>query len=581
MAATTIRELLVAIGVDAGDADKQVRRIDTALNDLKSVMTAVVAGGAAVVGAITGVAISASNAASAVNDGAARVALSAEAYQELGYQARQTGSSVEELEQGLTHQNKAVEDAIKKGKTHIDVAKGVNLALTDGHGKLLTQEQLMYRAADAIQHAKSEQEQLAIATTLYGRSGNRLLPMLKDGSKGMAAMAAQARALGVVISGADVAAGDTFGDTLDDVTGLVGGLKNEIGFRLLPVLTDLLTSFREWFKANKSVIDQKLKEWTDYVVRGMEAVKTAAVEVDATVRQKLGGWELVFRALAIAAGIFAGAMTAIGALKVWGAINGALTTLEVIGAAVGLTLGEVLVVIAAVIAAVVGLYLAIEDLLTYLQGGDSALGRFLATAQSSEGILGSVARLLLALGRLFLAVGQLAQVGWGAFLQAIDPGVQRAERLLGALARILGLSWDGTLANWAQLIDLLARAVDLAAQLLGTQSALTAAAATGGSVGRIAGAALGDATSPVPTVTDYLPGGSLYASTSAAFAPSPAAVGGGSPGPTTTTSNQNVTVQGNTYNITGATTDDIARAVEEGERRSAAHTAAALEGGEV
>ena len=88
-------------------------------------------------------------------------------------------------------------------------------------------------------------------------------------------------------------------------------------------------------------------------------------------------------------------------------------------------------------AAVAGFVLVIEDLYTYLTGGDSLIGRFISQWSESEGVLGSVARLfqsMITLGQaLWAALSPVGDALGGAFATAL-PYVERLVSLVsGAL----------------------------------------------------------------------------------------------------------------------------------------------------
>lgn len=593
--ADTIRELLVALGVDAGDADKQVAQLDDALTDLKDVMLGAVAVAAAVTAAIAGVAVSASDAAGAVADGAARTGLATRAYQELGYAAKQTGSSVEELEAGLTAQNRAVQAAIDAGDRQIEVAKGVELSLYDTNGALLTQEQLLYRASDAIASARSEQESLAIATSMYGRGGAALLPMLKAGSAGLGTMAKRAEALGIVMSDASIAVGDEFGDKLDDVTGLVAGLKNAIGVMLLPTLTDMLVRFSDWYQANREVIGQKLEKWVGVVIAGLELLEEAVVNVNAAV-QTIGGWETIFLALAAAGSVVAAVWGGAQMVKAWGAIGALVEVLKVglaAGAsAAGLVVGDFALIVGAVAlaalqaaAAIGSIVLVVQDLWTYMQGGDSVFGRLLARFGEAPGIIGALVRstsawlqLLQALGEAVSVVGSTVSDVFGIVLA---PVIQAFGELFGETFTNMA-----DVANWAlggiaayidsmtqKLLDFvnIVRGLGLSAGLVGVGARADTVGVARTEQGAFAAVGRG------------LAGASESASAMARFAPTAAEVAGKVEQSRQALSPSLINIYGNTYQISGAglEKDEIIDLIRQSENERARATAAALEGGEV
>ena len=92
---------------------------------------------------------------------------------------------------------------------------------------------------------------------VFGKSGANLLPMLAD----LGALRAEARRLGVVMTGGQAQAADALGDAFDRVKTTLGAVATAVGTALAPVLTDLagrvtgfLIGVREWIAANQGAI---------------------------------------------------------------------------------------------------------------------------------------------------------------------------------------------------------------------------------------------------------------------------------------------------------------------------------------
>ena len=572
---TTIRELLVKLGVEA-DTDA-IDKFDEGLGDLKDLMMEVVTAAAAVTAAVAAVVVTAAQAGDAVDEGAMRTGVSAEAYQELAYMAEKAGVGVEQLEAALGVQNKQVQAAIDKGQDYIETTNGVRIAISDASGEMLSQEELLYATADAIASAATEQDALAIATSVYGEAGAKLLPMLGEGSASMEAMAAAAHDLGIVMSDEQVAASVALSDALDDVWAILEGLRNTIGLSLMPIITTWLTRLRDWYTANSKIINQKLNDWLDVIVEGLESLADAAMAVNDFIERTVG-WEAVFAAVATAAAAFGAAMAAVAALKVWAFIESAIAVIGTVGAA---TFGEIVVAVLAVVAAITALYLVVEDLITYFNGGDSAIGRFLDTFRNSDGVLGAAARRIeqiIAIGqKMWEVVQKLGTIWWEVFSRTTLPVLKivgaallwLAEQGLGALGwwwdNVVGPVFDFLLAG----LDMVLAAIDvLQPKLEGLFAAMDAGlGALGGVLGldlTMGAAAEGDTTAAAGDA----------AAASAAFAPSTGEVSS-----TSTTTGGTTNMEGNTYNITSSMTEDEVKALIASEEEKRTRDAAAVAAG--
>ena len=423
-------------------------------------------------------------------------------------------------------------------------------------------------------------------------------------------MAAQAHDLGLVMSEEQVAAAVEFTDTWDQVWSMLEGVKNTIGLGLLPVLTDLLVRVRDWYTANRELIASKLEQWLDVVVAGIESLVRMAKAADAVVVAVFGGWEPVLWGVAAAVVAVGAGAAALAGLQVWGALQAIFASVAAIGLA---TFGQIVAVVAAVAAGVVLLYLVIDDLITYFQGGDSALGRFLDTFRASDGVLGAMARGLETLisvgGKLWELVQVLGALWWAVFSRTALPAIQLLGAALLWLAEqglgLLGWYWDnvagpaleafgaaidwllGKLAALQPAIDWLLAQLD---SLLGAISAVTGVDVTvgGEAAGDAGGGGLTDALLGGADTSALFGSADLAGASSELFAPSSAEALGsvgslGASGGLTATTTQQVTVAGNTYTIQGAgwTEEDVLELIAQAEAERARATSAALEGAEV
>lgn len=605
--ATTIRDLLVKLGVDAGDADQQVAALDEALSDLKDIMLGVVAAATAVTAAITGVAASAAAAGDAVDKGAQAATVTTDAYQELAFVASQTGTTIEVVTKALGKQATALGQLQAGTGTAADALTDLGLSYDQLAG--LTPDQQFMLVADAVSQLATEQEQLQALTAIYGEDmAQQLLPMMKLGADGMAELRDMAQQLGLVMSEDQVAAAVAFTDSWDQVWSMVVAIKNAIGLALLPTLTDLLVRLRDWYSANRKLIASKLEAWLDVLVAGLQSIGRMVTTVDDVVQAVFGSWEPVLYTAAALVGVVGAAVGTLAALKAWGAIQAVVAAVGAIGA---VAFAKLVAVVLAVTAAIVGLYLVVDDLITYFRGGDSALGRFLDTFRESDGVLGAMARgfdrMIAVGGKLWALVKSLGELWWEVFSRTTLPVVKLlgaalvwvAEQGLGLIGwywdNVVGPVWDafGAALDW--LLGKLAALQPAIDWLLGKLDTLLAAisAVTGVDV-TVDGSAGGNSASGL---SDALLGGAdtstMFAPSTAAasdlYAPSPAEALGstgalaaaGGYGPTTTT--QQLTVQGNTYTINGAglTEDEVLDLIERSEQERARATSAALEGAEV
>lgn len=450
--ATTIRELLVSLGVKADTA--AVRGFDGALNAAKRTMTVAAAGAVALttatVGAAAGAFALAKRTADYIDaqyDASQRAGIAVGAFTELGYSATLAGTSIEALEGILRRGALSLSEAASGSGPAAEAFRTLGVRVKDSTGRLRSQEAVLRDVADGIARTRDTTEQLALVTAIYGRSGAEILPMLREGSKGLREQALRARQLGLVLTDTEAAIAGRFNDSLDDARFAVAGLTRTIGLSLMPTLTGLIERFTDWVASNRDVVKQRLDVWASKLEKALVRVGRVARAVDAIVRNNLGGWVTVLTAAAAAASGF-GAVLA--SAKVFGAISSIVTLVSaavsgftalaaVLGLPVWATVAVVLVGIVSTVAvlaepfialgvAVGAVILVFDELATTLRGGDSVFRRFLDALGLGETAINSVGELVAGLRALLVELSGAAGDVAAIFREEIDP----ALKLVGA-----------------------------------------------------------------------------------------------------------------------------------------------------
>lgn len=165
--------------------------------------------------------------------------ISAESLQEWTFAAKTSGVEQDSLVTALERFNKNIGDAAANTGTAKDIFRALGINIRDAHHRIKSTEELLPQLADKLTKVHSAALRATIAQNLLGRSGQQLLPMLMEGSKGLEEAAAKARALGYVMSTENTEAAHKLADALDELNAGVQGVKNRIGGALAPVLEKL------------------------------------------------------------------------------------------------------------------------------------------------------------------------------------------------------------------------------------------------------------------------------------------------------------------------------------------------------
>lgn len=195
---------------------------------------------------------------------AARTGVSVEALSELSFAAEQSGADLETLETGLRKMQRTVVDAAQGSKSAQEALATLGLTVADLDS--LSPEQQFKRIADQLSKIEDPTTRAALAMELFGKTGTRLLPMLKDGAAGIEALQHQARDFGLTVSTQSAKDAALFTDTVNILWRTLKQAVFTIGSALSPLLTDLANRAARvmvvvigWIEQNKALIVTVLK----------------------------------------------------------------------------------------------------------------------------------------------------------------------------------------------------------------------------------------------------------------------------------------------------------------------------------
>jgi len=396
-AAKLLRSLFVRLGVEV-EGDDKIDRVNEAMDATKSlaadvgrVLTRAALGATAFAGALVAQGVATARSAEEAIRQARALGISVERYQELRSVFHQLNADETDLADALATITDRVLDADDGMKSMAEDLALVGLEADELRS--LRPDQIFARLADAVANTADENAGLTATVRLLGDdTGRKLMPVLREGSAQLEAMAAEAHELGVVMSGEDVEASAAFAHSSRRLWLVIGGLRNELGAALAPVLTSVANRMTDWVKANREMIRSRIRDFVDGLRDGLVRLQAVLAVVDGFVRGRIGGWGTVLAGVAGAAGL--GGLLAIGgrlytwlqAVKpLWTALAGAMgVTSTTLAGFVGL--------IAGILANIALMALLVDDLRVAIRGGDSVLGDWIAKWESSDTATGTFAR---------------------------------------------------------------------------------------------------------------------------------------------------------------------------------------------
>ena len=404
-APTTIRELLVKLGVDADD--KALKRFDRNFEALKKSAGQLVLGVTAVSGAMGYLVYKTGEYGFEILQAADKLNIATDALQEYRYAGAMVGIEQRTLTMGLQRfLRRAAEASAGTGEAKDTLAE-LGIKLKDSSGKLREADDLLNQVADAMKNVKDEGQLLRIAFKLFDSEGVQMVTLLKHGSEELERLREEARATGIVMDREALETTAEFRNELLTLKAVMIGVRNTIGVALMPVLIDAMRRFRGWWKINRDIVKERLDVWLKRVDKSLRRLIATARTIDSVV-QATGGWgkamDRVFKLLVF----LAGAKMAQVVYNLWKTIKALRALVVTFAAAKGISLLWIAAFLKGILGVGLvlgGLYLIFEDLYVYLKGGESAMGRFIEKNREADGALGALARTMESIGDTFEAIG--------------------------------------------------------------------------------------------------------------------------------------------------------------------------------
>lgn len=198
---------------------------------------------------------------------AKKLGLTAESVQELGFAANLTGADFGKVKIGLQAFARGLNDATTKGTgPAFEAFEQLGISMDDPILKTKDLDKILPFLSDKFQALPDDANKTALAMKLFSKSGAEMIPLLNEGSAGLAAMRSEARALGLVMSNEQAAASEQFNDDLERLKSTLLGVRNTVATELMPTINDWINQIREWVGENKELIAGRIKEWLEKFV---------------------------------------------------------------------------------------------------------------------------------------------------------------------------------------------------------------------------------------------------------------------------------------------------------------------------
>lgn len=383
----TIRELVAKFGLDIKGAD--FKKADRMIENLKK--SAVALGSLWAGSKIIQGARRLAQETAALGDGlnvlSQRSGMSIEAIQELRYVGEAAGVAMGQVDGAIFRLARRMGAAINGNKAMAAAFARAGVAIRDASGDARAAEDVMMDLADRMAAMSSDGERAAVGMELMGDTGIAMAAALKGGSAEVRRLREEARELGLIEQElADEAS--RFVMTQQRVRYSLQAVRNAIASALLPAIREAADTWLRWYRTNRDWLKLKLGDAVDAIAHAFKRIADVGrglVAVVDWIGQAIGS---LARSLTLAA-LAAGALTLALGLK--GAILASLVLL-------------------------------LEDFVTWLEGGESAIGEI-------------VDRIFDALHRLVFADVDYERSPWLAFFRDLASVAMKAGLGLRVIAQ--------------------------------------------------------------------------------------------------------------------------------------------------
>lgn len=202
-----------ALGISVGKMHRSLQVPQQAISGLGRAFAAMgVSIGALSLGALVGQVRSLVEAVGGLGELSQQLGVTTDTLQALQYAAVDAGVGAEQLETGLARLTRTIGDAAAGEQEAIDAFERGGIEFLNYTGTARKTEDVLREVAERIKTATSEAERAAIATDFFGKSGQRLIPILMGGADGFDEYVRAAKQAGVMHSPEEIARMDAAAD---------------------------------------------------------------------------------------------------------------------------------------------------------------------------------------------------------------------------------------------------------------------------------------------------------------------------------------------------------------------------------
>ena len=284
-------------------SDDLVRSTDRLTRGLRGLGAGVAVVGTAVAAAAGGLLVMTQRIADQADEIAkhsTRIGVTIESYQELSHAMELSGGNIGEASAALRRLSGNMLDASQGVSTAVEAFDGIGVSALTATGGLRNVDDVLADIADEFAQMEDGSLKTARAMELFGRSGATLIPLLNQGSAGIAAMRQEAHDLGIVISTETAHAAEALNDDLTRLRGIATGFANAIASQLIPQLRVVVGKIED---ASRSAtgLHSAVADLTGDALAGFLSALRSVASLTLSVTQSFLWWKMAYEAISLSA----------------------------------------------------------------------------------------------------------------------------------------------------------------------------------------------------------------------------------------------------------------------------------------
>ena len=284
-------------------SDALTRSTDNLTRGLRGLGAGVAVAGAAVAAAAGGLLVMTqriANQADEIAKHSTRIGVTIESYQELSHAMELSGGNIGEASAALRRLSGNMLDASQGVSTAVDAFDGIGVSALTATGGLRSVDDVLADIADEFAQMEDGSEKTARAMELFGRSGTTLIPLLNQGSAGIAEMRQEARDLGLVISTETAHAAEALNDDLTRLKGVATGFANAIASQLIPQLRVVVGKIEDASRSAAGLQDA-VADLAGNALAGFLSALRSVASLTLSVTQSFLWWKMAYEAISLSA----------------------------------------------------------------------------------------------------------------------------------------------------------------------------------------------------------------------------------------------------------------------------------------